>query len=186
MTKTGSAFAFEEAPKPRCPDCLQPLTFVRTRLQQKKWYCYSCEKYTDHFAETAEPHLAEMGRESLTGLKVIDYHGTVVGRISRLTHAEIDDSVTFTVDVEKESLKTLLRNNGILNEVEIGRDKVLAIGDVVILSEVFSPSLVSKAGAVPSSSLESNSRQSDAKYCPTCAAEVLRDASFCIVCGKRL
>jgi sporulation protein YlmC with PRC-barrel domain len=186
LTKTGSASEFEEASKPRCPECLQPLTFVRTRSQQKKWYCYSCEKYTDHFAETAEHHSAEMSRESLTGLQVIDYHGTVVGRVSRVIHAETDDSATLTVDVEKESLKTLLRNKGILNEVEIGRDKVLAIGDVVILSEVFSPSLVSKAGAVPSSSPESNPRELGEKYCPTCAAEVLRDASFCIVCGKRL
>ena len=186
MTKTGSASDFEEASKPRCPDCLQPLTFVRTKSQQKKWYCYSCEKYVDHFAGTAEHHSTDMSRESLTGLQVIDYHGTVVGRVNRVTRPETGDSVTFIIDVEKESLKTLLRDKGILNEVEIGRDKVLAVGDVVILSEAFSHSLVSTTGTVLSSSPKSNPGQSGEKSCPTCSAEVLRDASFCIVCGNRL
>ncbi len=186
MTKTGSASDFEEASKPRCPDCLQPLTFVRTKSQQKKWYCYSCEKYVDHFAGTAEHHSTDMSRESLTGLQVIDYHGTVVGRVNRVTRPETDDSVTFIIDVEKESLKTLLRDKGILNEVEIGRDKVLAIGDVVILSEVFSPSRISEAGTILSPSSASIHGESAGKYCPTCSAEVMRDASFCIACGKRL
>ena len=186
MTKTRSTSDFEEMAKPKCPDCLQPLTFVRTKSQQKKWYCYSCEKFTDDLVGIAELHSTEMSHDSLTGRQVIDYHGTVVGRVRRVTRAGNADSVSLTVEVENESLKALLRNKGILNEVEIGRDKVLSIGDVVILSEGFSPSLVSEVGTVLFSLRESKPRPSGEKYCPSCAAEVLRDARFCIICGKRL
>ena len=55
LLKPGVPALFEEESKERCPDCSQPLTFVRTKSHERRWYCYSCEKYVDSFAEAASP-----------------------------------------------------------------------------------------------------------------------------------
>ncbi len=186
MTKTEPYVEFDVMPKPLCPDCLQPLTFVRTRSQQKKWYCYSCEKYTDHFAPAQTDQTSRLSPNNMNGLQVIDSHGMVVGSVSRTITSGSGDVSSLVVHVDKEPFRTSLLHRGIQGEIQVGHEKVLAIGDVVILSEVFSSSVVTSPSSLPAPIARTGPTEPAEKYCPRCGSEVLFDATFCIGCGRRI
>lgn len=180
MVKAATPVGFEdiEESKPKCPDCKQPLTFVRTKSHEKRWYCYNCEKFTDHFAQPAlESHARAKMIDGLNGLQVIDSHGMIVGRVRKITPADTGDLHSFVLSVDKEQLKNLLDERGIPREFEVPHDKVATIGDVVILSEVFSPS--SLAPPTPARPLE----EGKSRKCVRCGASLLPDAKYCIKCG---
>lgn len=169
----------EEQSRPRCPDCGQPLTFVRTKSHQKRWYCYSCEKYTDHIAQPALEKNTKTQIETMSGLQVIDSHGMIVGRVRKIIPAgDTGDLRAFVLSVDKEQLKNLLDQRGQPREFEVGHDKVATIGDVVLLSEVFSP----RAFAPPPPKPSDETRTS-AKRCGKCGSPLLADAKYCIKCG---
>ncbi len=167
----------DEESRPACPDCKQTLTFVRTKSHQKRWYCYSCEKYVDHFeARSAKQLHAHI--ESLNGLQVIDSHGTIVGRVRKAIPDESGDVRSLVLSVDREQFKTLLDNRSLPLEHEVGHDKIATVGDVVILSDVFSLSAL--APPKPVDTLSKSAK------CARCGAQLLADARHCIKCGAPL
>lgn len=196
---------FEDEAKPRCPECSQSLTFVRTRSHQKKWYCYSCERYVDPHAQATFNKFVHAKTDSLTGLQVIDSHGMIVGRVRKVVSSESGDVSSLVLSVDRDQLRTLLDDRGFPREFEIGHERIATLGDVVILGEVFSPSALAPQRPRDDFSKERVCRKcgsglvSDAKYCIKCGASVLHngscrscgtpnpsDASFCKNCGNRL
>jgi len=176
--KSGMPTMFEEEPKARCPDCSQSLTFIRTRSHQKRWYCYACEKYIDHPTEPTLIKDAHARIEALNGLQVIDSHGMIVGRVRKAISNDIGDVRSFVLSVDKEQFKTLLDERDLPREFELGHEKIATVGDVVILSDVFSPS----AFAPPKPPEES---QNSGK-CSRCSAPLIVGAKHCIKCGALL
>ena len=169
---------FEEEPKARCPDCSQSLTFIRTRSHQKRWYCYACEKYIENPSEPSMIKDEHSRIEALNGLQVIDSHGMIVGRVRKAISNETGDVRSFVLSVDKEQFKTLLDERDLPREFELGHEKIATVGDVVILSDVFSPS----AFAPPKPHEEA---PSSAK-CSRCNAPLIAGAKHCIKCGALL
>ena len=99
----------------------------------------------------------------MTGLQVIDSHGMIVGRIRKVVPTESGGIRLLVIAVDKEPLRTSLNNPGISDEVEVSHDKVIAIGEVAILSDVFSFSLLTER---PSRVGPQNRR------CPGCGAVI--------------
>src|SRR5947208_15341332 len=131
---------FEEEPKARCPDCNQSLTFVRTKSHEKRWYCYGCEKYVDHVTQTPFIKDAHARLETLTGLQVVDSHGILVGRVRKAIPTDGGEIKSLLLSVDKEQFKTMLDDRDLSREFEVPHDKIATVGDVVILTDVFSPS----------------------------------------------
>lgn len=183
MTKTQIPTEFAENAKPKCPDCQQALTYIRTKSQKKKWYCYTCEKYVDLNTQTPKEHLSNLSQGMVSGLQVVDPHGMIIGRVARVILNDTGEVGSLIVAVDKEPLKTSLRIRGIPEEVRVDHGKVAAIGDVVVLSEVFSFTFSSNTDDPQSSTDESQPKK---KQCPGCTAVILLDAKFCINCGRRL
>src|SRR5690348_3814322 len=109
---------FEEEPKARCPDCNQSLTFVRTKSHEKRWYCYGCEKYVDHFPQTNSIKDAHSRLETLSGLQVVDSHGILVGRVRKAIPTDSGDIKSLLLSVDKEQFKTLLEDRDLSREFE--------------------------------------------------------------------
>ncbi len=166
----------EEESKPRCSDCTQPLTFVRTKSHQKRWYCYSCERYIDQPLQPKFLKDAHARLETLSGLQVIDSHGMLVGRVRKAVSNDAGDVGSLVLSVDKEQFKTLLEERDLPREFEVGQDKIATVGDVVILSEVFSLSALA-----PKPPEEASKRK-----CGKCGAPILSDAKHCIKCGASL
>ena len=178
MSKYGIPIMFEEEPRARCPDCSQPLTFVRTKSHQKRWYCYACERYLDNFVLPKFSKDAHSRIDALSGLQVIDSHGMIVGRVRKAISNETGDIRSLVLSVDKDQFKTLLDEKDLPREFEVQHDSIATVGDVVILSDVFSPSAL----APPKPSEESPS----ARRCGKCGAPALADARHCINCGTIL
>ncbi len=176
--KPGMASTFEDEPKARCPDCNQPLTFVRTKSHQKRWYCYGCEKYIDHFPETPSLKDTHSRLEALNGLQVVDSHGILVGRVRKAIPTDTGDIKSLLLSVDKEQFKSLLDDRELAREFEVSHDKIATVGDVVILAEVFSPRALAPAKPIDESS--------NAKWCGKCGAPLLSGAKHCIKCGAVL
>jgi len=114
----------------------------------------------------------------MSGLQVIDSHGMIVGRVRKIIPAaDTGDMRAFVLSVDKEQLKNLLDQRGQPREFEVGHEKVSTIGDVVLLSEVFSPR--SFAPQKPPEEVRTNA----AKRCGKCNSPLLADAKYCIKCG---
>lgn len=169
---------FDEEPRARCPDCNQSLTFVRTRSHEKRWYCYGCEKYVDHFPEAPSIKENHSRLDSLTGLQVVDSHGILVGRVKKVVPTDEGDIRSLLLSVDKEQFKSLLDDRDLSNEFEVTRDKIATVGDVVILANVFSPSSIA-----PTKSIET---ARGAGWCRKCGAQLLSGAKHCIKCGTLL
>ncbi len=176
--KPGLPTMFEDEPKTRCPDCSQPLTFVRTRSHQKRWYCYGCEKYVDHFAETGFIKDSHARLESLSGLQVVDSHGILVGRVRKAIPNDTGELKSLLLSVDKEQFKSLLDDRDLPREFEVERGKIATVGDVVILSDVFSPSSLAAQNPQEGSLI--------GRSCGKCGAPLLADAKHCIKCGTAL
>lgn len=65
----------------------------------------------------------------------------LVGRIRKVVPTESGNTRSLVITVDKEPPRTSLNNPGISDEVEASHDKTIAIGEVAILSDVFSFSL---------------------------------------------
>ena len=169
---------FEEETKARCPDCSQSLTFVRTRSHQKRWYCYSCEKYVDHIADPTTVKDSHSRIEALNGLQVIDSHGMIVGRVRKAVSNDTGDVRSLVLSVDKEQFKTLLDERDLPREFEVGHEKISTVGDVVILSDVFSLSAL----APPKPREET----ANSGTCSRCSAPLIAGAKHCIKCGALL
>jgi sporulation protein YlmC with PRC-barrel domain/ribosomal protein L40E len=172
---------FEEEPKARCPDCSQSLTFIRTKSHQKRWYCYACEKYVDQPTEPTLLKDAHARIEALNGLQVIDSHGMIVGRVRKAISSDTGDVRSFVLSVDKEQFKTLLDERDMPREFELGHEKIATVGDVVILSDVFSPSAYAPP-KLPKPPEES----SNTPKCSRCSAPLIAGAKHCIKCGALL
>ena len=179
VLKPGIPALFDEEAKERCPDCSQPLTFVRTRNHERRWYCYSCEKYVDSFAEQSSTKDVLARLEALNGLQVIDSHGVILGRVRKAIPNERGDIKALVMSVDKEQFKTILDDRELPREFELPQNHIGAVGDVVILSDVFSP----KALGPPKPAMVDSS---GAKVCGQCGAAVLVGARHCIRCGASL
>lgn len=177
--KPGMPVLFEDESKERCPDCGQPLTFIRTKTHQRRWYCYSCEKYVDPLAEASFTKDAHVMLEALNGLQVIDSHGVILGRVRKAIPNDKGDIKALVLSVDKEQFKSLLDDRDLPREFEVGQNKISTVADVVILSDVFSP----KALAPPS---KVEAEPSESKTCGNCGAAVLTGARHCIRCGASL
>lgn len=169
---------FDEEPKARCPDCSQSLTFVRTKSHQKRWYCYGCEKYIDHLPEVPQIKEIHARIEALSGLQVVDSHGILVGRVRKAIPTDSGDIKSLLLSVDKEQFKTLLEDRDLSREFEVSHEKIATVGDVVILSDVFSPSSLA-----PTKPVETAKR---AGWCGKCGAQLLSGAKHCIKCGALL
>ncbi len=167
----------EDESKPRCPDCTQSLTFVRTKSHQKRWYCYSCETYVDQPSQPKFQKDATARLEALSGLQVIDSHGMLVGRVRKAVSNDAGDVRSLVLSVDKEQFKTLLEARDLPREFEVGHDKISTVGDVVILSDVFSINALAP---------KPPGEASKTKNCGKCGAPILADAKHCIKCGASL
>jgi sporulation protein YlmC with PRC-barrel domain/ribosomal protein L40E len=171
--------AFDVEPRAQCPDCRQSLTFVRTKGHEKRWYCYSCEKYVDHLPEMLTIKDSHTRLQELTGLQVVDSHGILVGRVRKAIPSDSGDIKSLLLSVDKDQFKTLLDERDLSREFEISHDKVATVGDVVILSDVFSPNSLA-----PTKPAEGSVR--GAGWCGKCGAQILSGAKHCIKCGTLL
>ncbi len=178
MFKPGMPTMFEEESKARCPECSQPLTYVRTRSHQKRWYCYGCETFIDEFADPKFNKDARARLEALNGLQVIDSHGMIVGRVRKAISSETGDIRSLVLSVDKEQFKSLLDDRDLPREFEVGHDGIATVGDVVILSNAFSPSALAPTKPVEASS--------NAGRCGKCGVPLLAGAKHCIRCGTSL
>lgn len=169
---------FEEESRTRCPECNHSLTFVRTKSHQKRWYCYACEKFIDNLAESTFIKDTHVRIEALTGLQVIDSHGMIVGRVRKAVPNGTGDIRSLLLSVDKEQFKSLLDDRDLPREFEVGHDKIATVGDVVILSDVFSPSALAPTKHPDTSSIPGK--------CDRCGETVLVGAKHCIRCGSTL
>ena len=170
---------FDEEVRSRCPDCSQSLTFVRTKSHEKRWYCYSCEKYVDHIPDAPQVKDNHARIESLTGLQVVDSHGVLVGRVRKAIPTDSGDIKSLVLSVDKEQFKTLLEDRDLSREFEVAHDRIATVGDVVILSDVFSPSSLA-----PTKPQVEAAR--GAGWCGKCGAQLISGARHCIKCGSLL
>src|SRR5207249_9996146 len=152
--------------------------FIRTKSHQKRWYCYACEKYVDRPTEPTLIKDAHSRIEALNGLQVIDSHGMIVGRVRKAISNDTGDVRSFVLSVDKEQFKTLLDERDLPREFELGHEKIATVGDVVILSDVVSPS----AFAPPKPLEESPS----SGKCSRCNAPLLAAAKHRITCRALL
>lgn len=169
---------FGEEPKAKCPDCTQSLTFVRTKSHEKRWYCYNCEKYVDQISDIPQIKENHARIEALSGLQVVDSHGILVGRVRKAIPTETGDIKSLLLSVDKEQFKTMLEDRDLSREYEVSHDKIATVGDVVILSDVFS--LSSLAPTKPTETTRG------AGWCGKCGAQLLSGAKHCIKCGAFL
>src|SRR6266702_1611473 len=169
---------FDEEPKARCPDCSQSLTFVRTRSHEKRWYCYGCEKYVDNQNTSSQVKDNHARIEALSGLQVVDSHGILVGRVRKAIPTDAGDIKSLLLSVDKEQFKTMLDDRDLSREFEVSHEKIATVGDVVILTDVFSPSYF--APARPSDTIQG------VRLCGKCGAQLLQGAKHCIKCGSLL
>lgn len=176
--KPGNPPIFEDEPKARCPDCSQPLTFVRTKSHEKRWYCYGCEKYVDHFPETGFVKDSHIRLEGLNGLQVVDSHGILVGRVLKAIPNDRGDIKSLLLLIDKEQFKSLLDDRDLPREYEVTHEKIATVGDVVILADVFSPSALASPRPLGESLL--------GRSCVKCGAQLLPGAKHCIKCGVAL
>ena len=174
----GMASMFEDESKARCPDCSQPLTFVRTKSHEKRWYCYSCEKYINQISGAPSIKDTHSRLEALSGLQVVDSHGILVGRVRKAIPTDTGDIKSLLLSVDKEQFKTLLDDRELAREFEVSHEKIATVGDVVILAEVFSPSSLSPANPIGASA--------SAKRCAKCSSPLIAGAKHCIKCGTLL
>ncbi len=172
------ASMFEDESKARCSDCNQPLTFVRTKSHQKRWYCYSCEKYIDHTPAVPSVKDTHSRLEALSGLQVVDSHGILVGRVRKAIPTDSGDIKSLLLSVDKEQFRSLLDERELAREFEVSHEKIATVGDVVILAEVFSPSSLSPLKPIEDSA--------SAKRCGKCGAPLIAGAKHCIKCGALL
>src|SRR5207247_9396041 len=128
---------FDEEPKARSPDCSQSLTFVRTRSNEKRWYCYGCEKYVDNQTGASQIKDNHARIEALSGLQVVDSHGILVGRVRKAIPTDGGEIKSLLLSVDKEQFKTMLDDRDLYRELEVHHDKIATVGDVVILIELF-------------------------------------------------
>ena len=105
----------------------------------------------------------------------MDSHGILIGRVRKALPNESGDLKSLLLFVDKEQFKTLLDDRDWPKEFEVGHEKILTIGDVVILSEVFSPSALA-----PTKKLQEITQS---RICDQCSAEILPGAKHCIKCG---
>jgi len=176
--KPGIPGLFEEESKERCPECSQPLTFVRTKSHDRRWYCYSCEKYVDGFGERSSAKDVLGRLDALNGLQVIDSHGVILGRVRKAIPNEKGDIRALVMSVDKEQFRTILEERELPREFELGQNKIATVSDVVILSDVFSPKALAPKPAV--------AEVSRPRVCGQCGAGVLAGARHCIKCGASL
>lgn len=118
------------------------------------------------------------GLEALNGLQVIDSHGILVGRVRKAIPSGTGDIRSLVLSVDKEQFKTLLDDRDLPREYEVGHDKIATVGDVVILSDVFSLSALAPA-KLPET-------LSTSGWCGKCGAQLLSGAKHCIKCGTAL
>src|SRR5437870_5981004 len=109
---------FEEEPKARCPDCNQSLTFVRTKSHEKRWYCYGCEKYVDHFSQTPFIKDAHSRLETLSGLQVVDSHGILVGRVRKAIPIDFAVIKLLFLSLTRDRLRSFLEVETLSWELE--------------------------------------------------------------------
>jgi ribosomal protein L40E/sporulation protein YlmC with PRC-barrel domain len=102
----------------------------------------------------------------------------IVGRVRKAISNDTGDVRSFVLSVDKEQFKTLLDERDLPREFELGHEKIATVGDVVILSDVFSPS----AYAPPKPTEESPSTGK----CSRCSATLVAGAKHCIKCGALL
>jgi ribosomal protein L40E len=102
----------------------------------------------------------------------------IVGRVRKAISNETGDVRSFVLSVDKEQFKTLLDERDLPREFELGHEKIATVGDVVILSDVFSPS----AFAPPKPPEESP----NTGKCSRCSAPLIAGAKHCIKCGALL
>lgn len=114
----------------------------------------------------------------MSGLQVIDSHGMIVGRVRKAISNDIGDVKSLVLSVDKEQFKTLLDDRNLPREFEVGHGNIATVGDVVILSDVFSLSAL--APARPAEEV------SKTRKCGRCGAPILADAKHCIKCGASL
>ena len=171
---------FDEEIKARCPECNQSLTFVRTKSHQKRWYCYGCEKYVDHFPEVTQIKDNHSRIEALTGVQVVDSHGILVGRVRKAIPTDAGDIKSLLLSVDKEQFKMLLEDRDLSREFEVAHDKIATVGDVVILADVFSPSSLAPTRPPQAETVRG------AGWCGKCGAQLLSGAKHCIKCGSML
>jgi sporulation protein YlmC with PRC-barrel domain/ribosomal protein L40E len=107
---------------------------------------------------------------------VVDSHGILIGRVRKAIPTESGDLKSLLLFIDKEQFKTLLDDREWPKEYEVGHEKISTIGDVVILTEVFSPSAL----APLPSKIEDTAHS---KRCDQCGAAILSDAKHCIKCG---
>ena len=169
---------FGEEPKAKCPECSQSLTFVRTKSHEKRWYCYNCEKYVDHVSDVPQIKETHSRIEALSGLQVVDSHGILVGRVRKAIPTETGDIKSLLLSVDKEQFKTMLEDRDLSREFEVLHDKIATVGDVVILSDVFSLSSLAPTKPVETAR--------GAGWCGKCGAQLLSGAKHCIKCGALL
>ncbi len=168
----------DDESKPRCPDCSQSLTFVRTRSHQKKWYCYSCERFIDQLAHPPLEKHAYIRLEALNGLQVIDSHGMIVGRVRKVISNDAGDIKSLLLSVDKDQFKTILDERDLPREFEVGHDRIATVGDVVILDDAFSPRALT-----PPKLMDEAVR---ARKCGKCGIPLIPGAKHCIGCGTIL
>ncbi len=169
---------FDEEPKARCPDCSQSLTFVRTRSHEKRWYCYGCEKYVDNQTAGSQIKDNHARIEALSGLQVVDSHGILVGRVRKAIPTDGGEIKSLLLSVDKEQFKTMLDDRDLSREFEVPHDKIATVGDVVILTDVFSPSSLAPPKPVETTR--------GSGWCRKCGAQLLSGAKHCIKCGTLL
>ena len=132
----------------------------------------------DHFSQTPFIKDAHSRLETLSGLQVVDSHGILVGRVRKAIPNDSGDIKSLLLSVDKEQFKTLLDDRDLSREFEVSHDKIATVGDVVILTDVFSPSAL--APARPGDTIQG------VRCCGKCGAQLLQGAKHCIKCGSLL
>ena len=132
----------------------------------------------DSFAEAASPKDVSARLEALSGLQVIDSHGVILGRVRKAVPNERGDIKALVMSVDKEQFKAILDERELPRDVELGQSKIGAVGDVVILSDVFSPKALQPKPQVVEGS--------GPRACGQCGEPVLAGARHCIRCGASL
>ncbi len=130
----------------------------------------------DNFAEAASTKELSARLDALSGLQVIDSHGVILGRVRKAIPNERGDIKALVMSVDREQFKTILDERELPREVELGHSKIGAVGDVVILSDVFSPRELA--------SRPQTTESAGHRACAQCGEPVLAGARHCIRCGS--
>src|SRR5438552_17434911 len=102
----------------------------------------------------------------------------IFGRVRKAISTDTGDVRSLVLSVDKEQFKTLLDERDLPREFELGPEKIATVGDVVILSDVFSPSAF--APAKPPHELLHIGK------CSSCSAPLIAGATPCIKCRVML